>query len=73
METFFVNTLWKDHVVSQGSKEHYFIVDGTRKFRVANVADGHKLRFNTDTTYAYYGGTAEGDNRLPLWLLGFLY
>ena len=26
METFFVNSVWKDHKVSQTGKDHYFIV-----------------------------------------------
>jgi len=73
METFFVNTLWKDHIVSQGSKGHSYIVDGNRKFRVVDGSEGHKARYNTDTTYALYGGGSNADNKLPLWLLGFLY
>lgn len=27
METFFVNSMWKDHKVNQGNKENCYIVD----------------------------------------------
>lgn len=73
MEIFFVNTLWKDHKVNQASKEHVFIVDDTKKFRICNAKGEHKLRYNSDTVYARYNTEVGKDNRIPLWLLGFLY
>lgn len=36
METFFVNSMWKDHKVNQGSKDNFYVVDSTRKFIVAS-------------------------------------
>lgn len=72
METFFVNTMWKDHHVNQGSKAGTYLVDGRWKFRVCDAAS-QKNRYTSDTFYARYGTEVGKDNLLPLWLLGFLY
>lgn len=73
METFFVNSLWKDHLVNQAGKDHFFMVDGDRKFRVCDTQAPSKIRYNPDTIYARYNTEVGKDNRIPLWLLGFLY
>ena len=73
METFFVNALWKDHVVNQGNKDAYYIVDGARKFKVCPADDNPKARYTPDTIYARYGTGIGQDNRIPLWLFGFVY
>ncbi|HEY9542668.1 ATP-binding protein [Prevotella sp.] len=73
METFFVNSLWKDHAVNQGNKDHLFIVDEKLKFRVCDALSDHKIRYNTDTLYARYNTEIGKGNQIPLWLLGFLY
>ncbi len=73
METFFVNSLWKDHKVNQGTKDHYYVVDGNKKFRICDAHSTSKLRMSSDTFYARYNTEVGKDNRLPLWLLGFLY
>ena len=73
METFFVNALWKDHIVNQGNKDAYYIVDGARKFKVCPADDNPKARYNPDTIYARYGTEIGQDNRIPLWLFGFVY
>ena len=73
METFFVNSLWKDHLVNQASKEHYYTVDGERKFRICNAHGEQKIRYAPDTIYARYNTEVGKDNQIPLWLLGFLY
>lgn len=73
METFFVNSLWKDHAVNQGGKEHFYIVDEKNKFRVCDATSEHKIRYNNDTIYVRYNTEVGKDNRIPLWLLGFLY
>jgi len=44
METFFVNSLWKDHQVNQASKDHYFTIDGNRKFKITDALSEHKQR-----------------------------
>ncbi len=73
MDTFFVNSLWKDHLVSQGTKDHNFIVDGNRKFRICNAMSDRKIRYNSDTVYARYNTDVGKGNKIPLWLFGFLY
>ena len=73
METFFVNSLWKDHQVNQASKDHYFTIDGNRKFKITDALSKHKQRCNPDTIYARYNTEVGKDNLIPLWLLGFLY
>lgn len=73
METFFVNSLWKDHKVNQGSKESYYIVDDTLKFRICDANARGKIRMTPDTIYARYNTEIGKGNQIPLWLLGFLY
>ena len=73
METFFVNALWKDHIVNQGEREQQYIVDGTRKFRIIDAKGDQKIRMDTDTIYARYNTEVGIDNQIPLWLFGFLY
>ena len=72
METFFVNSLWKDHKVSQGSKDGFYVIDGKKKFRICD-AENAKIRLSPDTIYARYNTEIGKDNRIPLWLFGFLY
>ena len=72
METFFVNSLWKDHKVNQGNKNSYYIVDRQLKFRICDANNG-KCRHSPDTIYARYNTEIGKDNQIPLWLLGFLY
>ena len=73
METFFVNTMWKDHTVNQGNKDNYYIIDGNKKFKVCDAASGNKTRINPDTVYARFNTEVGMDNQVPLWLFGFLY
>ncbi len=73
METFFVNSLWKDHKVNQGARDSLFIVDNRMKFRVCDAKATAKTRNSPDTIYARYNTEIGRDNQIPLWLLGFLY
>ena len=73
METFFVNSMWKDHKVNNGGREGIYIVDDKRKFRVCNATLPQKMRMSPDTIYARYNTEVGKDNQIPLWLLGFLY
>lgn len=73
METFFVNSLWKDHLVNQASKEHFYIVDGEKRFRVCDAHSDQKIRYAPDIIYARYNTEVGKENQIPLWLLGFLY
>ena len=73
METFFVNTMWKDHKVNQRPRDTFFIIDGNRRFRVCNADADRKARYSSDITYVRYNTEVGKDNLIPLWLLGFLY
>ena len=73
METFFVNSLWKDHKVNQQGRDQHFTVDGHLKFRITDAAARNKLRYAQDTIYARYNTEIGKDNQIPLWLFGFLY
>ncbi|MBQ8047475.1 MAG: ATP-binding protein [Prevotella sp.] len=73
METFFVNALWKDHVINQAGKDPHYIVDGRYRFRICDATNDHKIRYNDNTVYMRYNTEVGQNNRIPLWLLGFLY
>ena len=73
METFFVNSLWKDHTVNQAGKDQTYVVDGVRKFRICDAKSEQKRRLSPDVFYARYNTEVGKDNQIPLWLLGFLY
>ena len=72
METFFVNSLWKDHKVNQSGGETTYLVDGSLKFRVCD-ATNNKVRYTPDVYYVRYNTEIGKENQIPLWLLGFLY
>lgn len=73
METFFVNSLWKDHKVNNGGREGQYVVDDTLKFKICNAETSSKMRISPDTIYARYNTEVGKGNQIPLWLLGFLY
>lgn len=73
METFFVNSLWKDHKVNQGSRDNFYVVDEKLKFRICDATSPSKMRYVPDVIYARYNTEIGKDNQIPLWLLGFLY
>ena len=73
METFFVNTMWKDHTVNQGAKDDFYIVDDKLKFKICNALDVERKKFRQDTIYARFNTEVGRGNQIPLWLLGFLY
>ena len=71
LETFLVNSLWKDHIVNKGDRENSYIVDGEKRFRVC--IDQPPARTSPGTTYAVWKKALGHDNVIPLWLFGFLY
>lgn len=72
METFMVNALWKDHKVNQDKKRGTYLIDGEKRFRVYD-AEKHKIRFEEGIFYFRYNTEVGIGNKIPLWLLGFLY
>ena len=73
METFFVNSLWKDHKINQTGKENTYTVDEERHFRICNAKNIGKIKILPNTIYARYNTEIGKGNQIPLWLLGFLY
>ncbi len=71
IDTFFVNSMWKDHVVHKGAKGWSFLVDGNVNFKVSTT-DG-KTRQQQDSFYAVDGLDAGHENVIPLWMFGMLY
>ena len=72
METFFVNALLSGHLVSEGNKQGNYIIDENKRFRICD-AENVKMRLNNETIYARYNTEIGKDNKIPLWLFGFLY
>ena len=71
LDTFFVNTLWKDHKVNKGDKNVSFMVDQVMPFKICS--DGGRLKNNPNVTYAMHRMEIGRENQIPLWLFGFLY
>ncbi|PIK18381.1 AAA family ATPase [Prevotella intermedia] len=72
METFFVNALLSGHLVNEGNKQGIYIIDENKRFRICD-AENTKMRLNNETIYARYNTEVGKDNKIPLWLFGFLY
>ena len=72
METFFVNALLSGHLVNEGNKQGNYIIDKNKRFRICD-AENTKMRLNNETIYARYNTEIGKDNKIPLWLFGFLY
>jgi predicted AAA+ superfamily ATPase len=71
-DTFFVNTLWKDHKVNIERKTNTFLVDDELTFKIYNQNDS-KLKYYSDEIHVLRPLDVGHDNRIPLWLFGFLY
>ena len=73
METFFVNSLWKDHSVNQGTRANSYIIDDKLQFRICDAHQPNKPRIAPDIIQARYNTEVGKDKQIPLWLFGFLY
>ena len=71
IETFFVNSMWKDHKVYKGEKSNTFIVDEVKPFKISSGTT--KIKNNPGVTYALHHTEIGRGNQIPLWLFGFLY
>ncbi len=71
LETFFANSLWKDHKVNRGDKNSSFIVDELMPFKIC--VEGVKIKNNPEVTYALHKAEIGRGNQIPLWMFGFLY
>ena len=71
LDTFFMNTMYKDHKLYKGDKGTSFMVDGNLHFRIC--AEGCKFKNNPNVYYAPHKLELGHGNQIPLWLFGFLY
>lgn len=71
LETFFCNTLWKDHKVNKHGNLCSFLVDEKTEFKIAEHST--KLKSKAKALYAVNKCNVGEDNQIPLWLFGFLY
>ncbi|MBS7285071.1 MAG: AAA family ATPase [Prevotella sp.] len=73
METFFINTMWKDHKVNEGAKKGYYTVDGCQQYHICDAQTPNKMRYQQDVIYVKYNTEVSKERQIPLWLFGFLY
>ena len=71
LDTFFMNTLYKDHKLYKGDKGTSFMVDNGLHFRIC--AEGCKFKNKPNVYYALHKLELGHGNMIPLWLFGFLY
>lgn len=71
LDTFFLNTMYKDHKLYKGEKNTSFLVNGTIPFRIC--CEGQKIKNNPNTIYALHKMEIGRGNQMPLWIFGFLY
>ena len=71
LDTFFMNTLYKDHKLYKGDKGTSFMVDNGLHFRIC--AEGCKFKNNPNVYYALHKLELGHGNMITLWLFGFLY
>ena len=71
LDTFFMNTLYKDHKLYKGDKGTSFMVDNGLHFRIC--AEGCKFKNNPNVYYALHKLELGHGNMIPLWLFGFFY
>ena len=71
LDTFFMNTMYKDHKLYMGDKGSSFIVDEGLRFRICT--ENCKFKNNPEVYYAMHRKDLGEGNHIPLWLFGFLY
>lgn len=71
LDTFFLNTMYKDHKLYKGEKNTSFLVNGTRQFKIC--CEGQKIKNNPNTIYVPHKLEIGRGNQIPLWIFGFLY
>jgi len=71
LDTFFMNTMYKDHKLYMGDKGSSFIVDEGMRFRICT--EKCKFKNNPEVYYAMHRKELGEGNLIPLWLFGFLY
>ena len=70
-ETFFYNILHKDNRLNKGERNAQFLVNQKYNFRIEG--ENIRRRANPDLYYAVDMIETGYENKIPLWLFGFLY
>ena len=71
LDTFFLNTMYKNHKLYKGDKGSSFVVDEGLRFRVCT--EECKFKNNPSVYYVIHRLEQGEGNVIPLWLFGFLY
>ena len=71
LDTFFMNTMYKNHKLYKGEKGTSFLVDNGIQFRICT--ENGKFKNNPEVYYAMHRMELGKENMIPLWLFGFLY
>lgn len=71
LDTFFLNTMYKDHKLYKGDKNISFLVNDNIPFKICY--EGQRVKNNPKVTYAMHKMEIGRGNQIPLWLFGFLY
>lgn len=71
LDTFFLNTMYKDHKLYKGDKNSSFIVNDSMPFKICSNVQRTKV--NPEVKYAVHHLEIGKGNQIPLWLFGFLY
>ena len=71
LDTFFLNTMYKNHKLYKGDKGTSFLVDESLHFRICT--EDCKFKNNPEVYYAIHRMEQGEGNLIPLWLFGFLY
>ena len=71
LDTFFMNTMYKDHKLYKGEKGTSFLVDDNLHFRICS--EDRTFKNNPNVYYALHKLEKGQGNLIPLWLFGFLY
>ena len=71
LDTFFMNTMYKNHKLYKGDKGTSFSVDNGILFRICT--EKCKFKNNPEVYYAMHRLKEGEGNVIPLWLFGFLY
>lgn len=71
LDTFFVNSMWKDHSVHKGDKNKTYLVDGNMTFKI--LTKDSKAKISSDIIYGVEHLEIGKNNQIPIWLFGFLH
>ena len=72
-ETFFLNQISESHIVTYPEKGDFW-VDNKYLFEIGGKTKSKKQIIGIDNSYTVIDNTETGyENRIPLWLFGFLY